>query len=347
MPAFVFRYGTPLLALCCLGMAILIGTTRDWSDWSAWFDWIDAPHLQSFKILFVSIVLEAFPFLLLGVIFSALIQVFVSDRLIRKLTPRRPVAGAVFGGLLGILFPLCECGMIPVVRRLIRKGMPAYIGIVYLLAGPIVNPVVYTSTVTAFRLQPDMAWARMGLGFAVAVVIGLLLYRFVRTDPLKVSPDDAPHIHESGHSHRHDAGRAKARQGRLGAVLHHASEECFDMGKYLIFGALLTALIQTAVGREAIAAIAGHLWLSYAFMAGFAFILSICSTSDAFIAASFNGMFPPGALLAFLVFGPMIDFKNMLMLLSAFRFKIVLVLLVLTVALVLPGAWLIGRIFWS
>ncbi|WP_238403885.1 permease [Paenibacillus paridis] len=296
-------------------------------------------NLQSFKILFISIILEAFPFILLGVVFSALLQVFVTDAMIKKFTPKNPIAGVLFGALLGLLFPLCECGMIPVVRRLIRKGMPAYIGIVYLLAGPIVNPIVYASTFTAFRTTPTMAYSRMGLAFAVSVIVGLLLYKFMRRSPLKsVTPASfAPH----GHSHSHDHDSAgKGFRGRIASILSHASDEFFEMGKYLIFGALLTAVLQTVIDRSTLTAFADQPLFSYLFMMGFAFILSICSTSDAFIASSFSGMFDFGPLLAFLVFGPMIDLKNTLMLLTTFRVKFVLILIALTAGLTLVGAWI-------
>ena len=99
--------------------------------------------------------------------------------------PRHPVLAILFAGVFGLLFPLCECGMIPVVRRLIRKGMPAYAGIVYILAGPIVNPVVFTSTYTAFKAVPEMAYARLGLAFTVAAITGLILWRTYRSHPLK------------------------------------------------------------------------------------------------------------------------------------------------------------------
>ncbi|WP_241674538.1 permease [Paenibacillus luteus] len=296
-------------------------------------------NLQSFKILFISIILEAFPFILLGVVFSALLQVFVTDAMIKKFTPKNPIAGVLFGALLGLLFPLCECGMIPVVRRLIRKGMPAYIGIVYLLAGPIVNPIVYASTFTAFRTTPAMAYSRMGLAFAVSVIVGLLLYKFMRTSPLKSATHTrfAPH----GHSHSHDHDSAGKRfRSRVASILSHASDEFFEMGKYLIIGALLTAVLQTIIDRSTLTAFADQPLFSYLFMMGFAFILSICSTSDAFIASSFSGMFDFGPLLAFLVFGPMIDLKNTLMLLTTFRVKFVLILIALTAGLTLVGAWI-------
>lgn len=334
MLKFVFRFGTPLLGVGCLIMLALIVTNRELPTHI-----FNAANLQSFKILFISIILEAFPFILLGVLFSALLQVFVTDELIQKFTPKNPVAGVLFGALLGILFPLCECGMIPVVRRLIRKGMPAYIGIVYLLAGPIVNPIVYASTFTAFRTKPEMAYSRMGLAFVIAVIVGLLLYKFMKNSPLKTT--QATQMAYHGHSHSHDHGASGSGfKGRVASILSHASDEFFEMGKYLIFGALLTAIIQTAIDRSTLAAFADQPIFSYVFMMGFAFILSICSTSDAFIASSFSGMFDFGPLLAFLVFGPMIDLKNTLMLLSTFRVKFVFILIALTAALTFIGAWI-------
>ncbi|MBH5319184.1 permease [Paenibacillus sp. GSMTC-2017] len=348
MRQMIFRFGTPALATGCLIMLALIATNRELP--SALTSLFETANLQSFKILFISIILEAFPFILLGVLFSAVLQVFVTDAMIRKFTPRNRIAGVLFGGLLGIVFPLCECGMIPVIRRLIRKGMPSYIGIVYLLAGPIVNPIVYTSTFTAFRTTPEMAYYRMGLAFVVAIIIGFIFAKFVKSSPLR--GDNQP-IHLTGVSAASQAPfhmistqpiepKGNKVRGRTSATLAHASDEFFEMGKYLIFGAFLTAIIQTAIDRSTLVSFADQPLFSYFFMMIFAFILSICSTSDAFIASSFSGIFQQGPLLAFLVFGPMIDFKNTLMMLSTFKVKIVLILIALTAVLTLTGALLVG-----
>lgn len=332
MQKFLFRFVTPMLGVGCLIMLMLIVTQRELP-----LQLFTTANLQTFKILFISIILEAFPFILLGVLFSALLQVFVTDEFIRKYTPKNPIAGVLFGAFLGLLFPLCECGMIPVVRRLIRKGMPAYIGIVYLLAGPIVNPIVFTSTLAAFRTTPEMAYSRMGLAFAVSVLVGLILYRFMRKSPLKENSA----FKMIGHNHNHNEHKnGKGVLGRMASILLHASDEFFEMGKYLIFGAFLTAIIQAVVDHSTLVTFAEQPFYSYLFMMAFAFILSICSTSDAFIASSFNGIFDFGPLLAFLVFGPMIDLKNTLMLFSTFRVKIVFVLIALTAVLTLIGAWI-------
>ncbi|WP_042165497.1 permease [Paenibacillus gorillae] len=337
MTKFILKFGPPLLGAGCLIILSLLITDQPWSG--ALFH---NPNLQTFKTLFLSLLLETFPFILLGVLFSALLQVFVTDDTIRRFTPKGPVTGVLFGALLGLLFPLCECGMIPVVRRLIRKGMPAYIGIVYLVAGPIVNPIVFTSTYSAFRSAPIIAYSRIGLALVISVIIGMLFYRFMRSSPLK-EEHKTVFIHEEAHHHGAAQTSSSIRPGwgyRLSATLGHASDEFFEMGKYLIFGAMLTAVIQTFIDKSVLTAVADQPLFSYLFMMGLAFLLSLCSTSDAFIAASFNGIFGTGPLLAFLVFGPMIDLKNTMMLLSAFKLKIVAALIALTFALVLAGAWL-------
>lgn len=329
----LLRWSPPALTAGCAVLLILIAFNRP-----IYLPTLGTAELHAFTTLFLSVVLEALPFMLLGVVVSALLQVFVSEQAIRSLAPRNPILGSVFGALLGLLFPLCECGMIPVVRRLIRKGMPAYIGIVYILAGPIVNPIVFASTYTAFHAQPGILYGRMGLGFLVAFLIGLVLSRYMKANPLRTGHTH-DHIHRSSsHSERPQLGT------RLASTLGHASEEFFDMGKYLIFGALLTALIQTGVDRSSLDAIASHEALSQLFMMAFAYFLSLCSTSDAFVAASFSHMFAAGPLLAFLVFGPMIDLKNTLMLFSAFRARIVIAVVALTAVLVFALSWLAGQL---
>lgn len=317
---------------------------------------LDLDRLQTFKIIFLSIVLEALPFLLIGVLVSALLQAFVSDGLIARLTPRHPIAGALFGSLLGLLLPLCECGMIPIVRRLMRKGLPAYIGITYIVAGPILNPVVIGATFAAFRSNEGLAYSRFALALLVSIGLSLLLYAFLRTNPLKTSPQQvhSHHHHDHGHDHApYHRASSSAPATRLGGLLRklghtpgHASEEFFDMGKYLLLGAFITALLQTFVSRQSFAVVADHELGSHLFMMGFAFALSLCSTSDAFVAASFNTMFPPGALLAFLVFGPMVDLKSTLMMLGVFRRSFVFKFVAVVFALVLVGSLAFGIFGW-
>lgn len=302
-------------------------------------------HLQSFKTIFISLILEALPFILLGVLLSSLLQTFVPESTIRRFTPRNPVLGILFACLIGILFPMCECGMIPIVRRLILKGMPVYIAVVFIIAGPILNPIVFGATLMAFRNHPSIAYSRMGLAFIVVIIIGLMLYRLVKRSPLRLGQNheskaplhDVHHHHDHHHHHHHSSDNPS----KVMTFFVHSSSEFFEMGKFLVFGALLTALIQVFMQRESLLAIGQSPLSSHFFMMGLAYILSICSTSDAFVASSFQTSFTSGSLLTFLVFGPMLDFKSTLMLLSVFkiRFVLLLVLLISCTVLICSLLW--------
>jgi uncharacterized membrane protein YraQ (UPF0718 family) len=233
--------------------------------------------------------------------------------------------------------------MIPVVRRLIMKGMPVYIAVLFVLTGPIINPVVFSSTFMAFRSRPEIAYSRMGLAFLVAVVIGLILYKFIKSNPLRInaatlqySATQNPAYLEHGHK----------KGNRFFATLSQAADDFFEMGKYLILGAMIAAGIQTFMARETLIAIGQGEYVSHFFMAGFAYILSLCSTSDAFVAASFATTFSTGSLLTFLVFGPMLDIKNTLMMLAVFKTRFVLLLIGLIVVTVLTGSILFEKLLF-
>lgn len=292
--------------------------------------------LQSFKTMFVGIVLEALPFILIGVIVSSFVQIFIPDSWIRRFAPKHPLLGIAFACLLGILFPVCECGMIPIIRRLIAKGMPLYVAVVFILVGPIVNPVVYAATYMAFRNRPELIYSRMGLALAVGAIVGLLVYAFVKGRVLKHSAETLYEGTAGGAAA--GSGNSHARGNRMFAMIEHAGAEFFDMGKYLMFGAVVAAAIQTFVPRAGLLEIGQDPLLAPLFMMGLAFVLSLCSTSDAFVAATFASTFSAGSLLAFMVLGPMLDLKTALMLSAAFRLRFVLLIAGMVVLLVFVGS---------
>ncbi|MBO8163273.1 MAG: permease [Brevibacillus sp.] len=310
-----------------------------------------SPRWLDVKTLFLSIILEAIPFVLMGVFFSALIQTFVKEETVRKWTPRHPLLAIPFATVLGFLFPVCECAIVPVIRRLIQKGMPIYVGIVFLLAGPIVNPVVLTSTYIAFQRDPDMVVYRAVLAVIVAAVVGVLVWLYVGCRPERALRKglaagqantglQAHDQHHHGHGHVHAHQHVPA--DKLSATFQHAVDEFFDMGKYLLFGALVSAVLQVFIARDTLAAIGQSPISANLVMMGLAFLFSLCSEADAFIAASFANTFSFSALLAFLVFGPMIDLKNTLLLLSAFRLRFVAALVGTVSLLVMAGTLLVS-----
>jgi uncharacterized membrane protein YraQ (UPF0718 family) len=322
-----------ILGALALGAAVLLLLSGEKAFSFLSRDLIWSSRWLDVKTFFLSIVLEAIPFVLLGVFFSAFIQTFVTDEQVRRWTPKHPLVAIPFASLLGFLFPVCECAIIPVVRRLMQKGMPLHVGIVFLLAGPIVNPVVLTSTYVAFQRQPDIAFYRAAAAMLVAVCAGLLVWLFVRKNPLRLGMESVI---------RHEAAHVDALRGKLSATFAHAVDEFFDMGKFLLFGAFVSALLQVFIARETLVSIGQTPLTSHLVMMGMAYIFSLCSEADAFIAASFANTFQSGSLLAFLVFGPMIDLKTTLMLASTFRFAFVcqlvfgVALLVLTVTMLMP-----------
>lgn len=342
------RLATVAASVVCAVLLVLIAFGGDIAVWPA-----DAAKLQSFKTPFLGLLLEALPFLLLGVVVSALLQAFVSDGLVRRLAPGHPVAGVLFGSLLGMILPLCECGMIPIVRRLIRKGLPPYIGLVYIAAGPILNPVVIAATFQALSADAGLAYARFGLAFCVSAALGLVLYFRLRSNPLREiepsrisagSAESAAAPMGPDHFGRSGRGSASTALRKLAHAPAHIAEEFFEMGKYLILGSFIAASLHAVVPPEAFENFAGTGWTAHLFMMGLAYALSLCSTSDAFVAASFSSLAPPSAVLSFLVFGPMIDLKNTWMMLAVFRRSFVLKFALLIAVLVLAGSVLFGRL---
>jgi len=271
--------------------------------------------------IFLSIVLEAIPFILIGVFVSAIIQAFVSEKAVQRLVPRNAILALIPAALLGIIFPICECAIVPVVRRLIKKGMPSHVGVVFMLSAPILNPVVYASTYFAFKSTPYMANARILIGFISSIIIGLIIYRRFKGEIILKNSD-----HENAHAHNHQ----HKKENKLLETVYHASDELFDTGKYLFIGAFLASLFQVFFNRNDLLSIGTSINLAPIVMMGFGYILSVCSSADAFVASSFGSTFTEGSLLAFLVFGPMIDIKNTLMLFGYFKKEFVIYLLMVT-----------------
>ncbi|HEX9440356.1 MAG TPA: permease [Roseiflexaceae bacterium] len=292
-------------------------------------------QLQGPVTIFLGIFIEALPFLLAGVLASSAIRLFVSSAQVRRLSPRSPIFAALAGSLLGLAFPVCECGSVPTARRLLAKGAPLPLGIAFVLAAPAVNPVVIASTWVAFGGRPEIVIGRVVLTVLIAAAVGLALGAGPRPHEL-LAPADQPH--DDAHDHDHDHSGA----GRLRAILEHASEEFFEMGRYLVLGALIAATLQTVIPRSTLLALGQGPVVSAIALMALAVVLSICSTVDAFVALAFASSFLPGALLAFLVFGPMVDIKSVLMFSTTFRRRTVALMVLLTFQMTLLAAVIIN-----
>jgi len=290
-----------------------------------------ASLLNSFSVRFLSIFIEAAPFLLLGTIVSGLISTFVTEEQITRLVPRNPFLGVVVGTFLGFAFPVCECGVVPVARKLFSKGLPISVGVTFLLAAPVMNPIVLFSTFTAF----GFGWILVGrfvITAIVAAAVGFIFALVARRSPVLL-PDiparTADIVLQPANSVGLAGDQRPSTRARIGSSLVLAGDEFYDMGRFLILGCVLAAAMQTLVSQDSLLALGRGPFLSIIILQGLAFVLSVCSTVDAFLALAFASTFTTGSILAFLTFGPMVDVKSTLMFLGVFRRRIVALLILL------------------
>lgn len=294
--------------------------------------------------IFLSMIMEAIPFVLLGVLISGIIQSFITERWIARIMPRNRFLASLFGCSVGILFPSCECGIVPITRRLLNKGVPLNAGIAFMLTGPIVNPIVLFSTFIAFGNDWRIVAIRAGMAFAVALVVSMSVAILFPALPLRVT-DSKQQVAAALEEQPITSSPIRVPiVSRLGSVLTHAIEEFFSVGKYLVLGAFIAACMQTFIPTSSLLSLGSNPVMASLVMMGLAFVMSLCSEADAFIASSFRSTFSMGALSAFLVFGPMIDIKNTLMLLGSFRGKFVVVLIALVTITTLLASLIVGRL---
>jgi uncharacterized membrane protein YraQ (UPF0718 family) len=301
---------------------------------------------QDFAFAFLSILFEGAPFILLGTLISGFIDIYLPAGTMDKLLPRRKIPAILVAGLLGAILPVCECAVVPVIRRLVKKGLPVSCALTYMLAAPIVNPITALSTWKAFK-GPEipfggdlsfsaslvMTVSRLGLGFLVAVAVGIVVSRIPMVKLLRQrlveslekekaaeAKEDHHHDHDHHHGHGccgHDHGHEHHHhdhdhggENRLVAAFRSAMRDFVDVGVYFSIGVAITALFNTGIapGAQWLGTLASNDVAAPAALMVLAFVLSLCSTSDAFIAATLD-KFTYGAKLAFMVFGPMLDVK--------------------------------------
>ena len=296
---------------------------------------------QDTVTIFLGIMIEATPFLVLGVLVSQALALVVREGEMVSWVPRGRLASLSALAGLGALFPVCECGNVPVARRLLSRGVPVAAAMVFLLSAPALNPVVALSTYAAFRDQPSIVVLRLLLTFVVAIGVGLLVSfhprpaELVRGSGTPVSPEHAAPPPPVGIT---SVARRFARAGVDVTIL------TTKMGAVLVVGAALAAVTQTVVPRVTLLGLGQGPVVSVVAMMALAVILSVCSTVDAFVALAYAGTFTDGSLIAFLVFGPMIDIKSILLMLTVFSARTVaLVATLVTEAVLLIG---IGLNYW-
>lgn len=297
------------------GLALLIATLL----WQAPLDLTFPSQIQDGLTIFLGITIEALPYIVIGAVIAAIIRNYVSPQRLLKLIPKQAYLAFPTVSLLGLLLPICECGNMPVARSLIRQGLKPGLAITFLLAAPIINPAVIITTYAAFRTMPELMISRFVVGAIIAMAVGFYFYQ--RGDRGLLLAQEEEQFLDPEHCQ----------------LNHHTSflGEFLEMFGALTFGAAIAALLQVVAPYQLLANLTAEPVIAILAMMALAFVISICSTVDAFFALSYATIFPPSALLAFLVFGPMVDIKAISLMSRTWKPRTILILCLLVAQLTL------------
>jgi uncharacterized protein len=248
--------------------------------------------LRTWTTVFVAIVVQALPFLVLGVLISGAITALVPPAVLERVLPQSTILAVPSAALAGTALPGCECASVPIAGRLTARGVQPAAAVAFMLAAPAVNPVVLVATAVAFPGQPRMVLGRFLGSLATSVVVGLVWSRV------------------GGEAWVERARRRVAGAGgpRWLAFTSSARHDLWDAGGWLVVGAAAAATLQVVVPRSWLLAVAGQPALAVLALGALAVLLAICSEADAFVAASLRE-FSLTARLVFLVVGPAVDVK--------------------------------------
>ena len=294
----------------------------------------NVPAFNTMGITFISIVLEAFPFMLIGTLIGGFIEVFVPQDSITRWLPEGRFTTIFLAAGLGIFFPVCECAVVPVVRRLVIKGVPMGAAIAFLLGGPVVNPVVAASTAVAYFFDWSIVVNRLAFGYFIAVAVGFVMNMFF-TKARAFRSDVIANQSFAAHPDSVDSGAGISLPKKIGEALSHSANDFSDIGRFLVIGAFLAASIQALAPRFLFSTIASTPASSISIMMVMAMVLNLCSEADAFVAASLQWtLVPVSAQLAFMILGPMLDIKLLLMYGRLFRIRAIITLSGLVILLV-------------
>ena len=309
--------------------------------------------MRDIAIYFTTIMLEAIPFLLLGTLISAIIEEFVSEERISKMIPKNRVLGSLVGIFLGLFIPACDCAVIPIAMRLKKKKVPTNVIVSFMLASPIISPVVLLSTFFAFGEtekmllfgleMPKLFVYRTIFGILVALVVGIVLDIVCKDLVLKEEGSVVNHEYHCHHHHEHEHihtchhhhegcscsthEKETGPIGRVKNIINIMYGDFMGIISYMAVGAILAATMQILLPISNIGGIVQNKYISTFIMMLLAFALSLCSTSDAFIARTFMNSLSKNSILAFILLGPMIDIKNTIVLNKSFNKKFVIVLI--------------------
>ncbi|OOV34712.1 hypothetical protein BO91_01175 [Candidatus Synechococcus spongiarum LMB bulk10E] len=312
-------------------------------------------HLSTSWSVFQALFLEAMPFLLIGVALATMARHWLPSGPVLQCLPDHPLLGPLTGAAMGFALPACECGNVPVARQLLASGSPLPTAMGFLFAAPVLNPIVLASTWAAFPDQPWLLWARPAAGLAMALVLSTLLRLQQEVNILVPNLLRERGFHQpagTGSLLERSAGligssspaplpllpTRRGQSWRLSVL--HGVDELVKLSSLLILGCGVAAFLQTTLPRDWLLAVGQAPTLSVLALMLLAVVISVCSSVDAFLALGFASQVTPGALLAFLVLGPVIDVKALGLYGTVFcRSAMVFVALSCSVLVLLAGQW--------
>lgn len=286
----------------------------------------DAPRFQTWATIFVSVCVQALPFLVLGVTLSGLIAALVPPGAINRWLPKQPALAVPAAGVAGMGLPGCECGSVPIAGRLVASGAAAPAALTFLLAAPAVNPVVLVATAVAFPGRPEIVGARFLASMATAVVVGWIWIRigeerFVERARQRVSPGGT----------------------RIAVFRATALHDILHAGGFLVVGGLTAATLRAVVPASILDTLGGNAVLGIAVLATLAIVVAICSEADAFVAAGLT-QFSDTAKLVFMVVGPAVDVKLVALQAGTFGRSFALRFAPLTLVVAIASSVVVGAV---
>ena len=281
--------------------------------------------IKDISIIFISIFFESLPFLLLGALISSIIETYVSNDTMAKIIPKSKILGSIVGVLLGFFLPACDCAVIPVSKRL-KKKVPINVAVSFMLASPIINPVVLLSTYYAFyKTNPEIFWYRLIFGVGIALIVGIIIgIIFNKKTVIKnniLEDDDCEDCHCHEHKHKHTF------KNDFLSITKHTAYDMFEVVKYLMIGAIIASLVQVLLPRNILTIFSNNSILSIVTLMLFAYLISLCSTSDSFVGKSLLSIFNKEAILAYVLLGPMMDIKKTIVLFGNYKKSFVVTLI--------------------
>ncbi len=313
------------LLVCVASVLVLVGAGA--------LDLTLPNKLQDFITLSLSIFVEALPFLILGALLASAVNTYIPPHAFEKILPKNNILRRGVLSMLGFLFPVCECGNVPLSRSLMIQGLKPSEAITFLLAAPVLNPVTIWSTWAAFGYDGSIVVSRIAATLLIANFIGYVL-SFKKRQQDFLTPGFIATC-EANAKQKTSSAKDTYKVAKFTSVFSH---EAYIMIRMLAFGAIIAGIIQTFVPRDLLVSIGSNVVLSILAMVLLAFVVSICANVDAFFALSFAGTFTAGSIVSFLVFGPMIDIKMLALLKTTFKNELLVTITVLSLLLsVLAG----------